>query len=106
MRILSPFLLLALAAPQDDAARQVREILEKLRSEKIEVREEAGRRLKELGKVAVPALKKASHGADSELAARARHLLRAIGIRQKLSPRLELHAFTADLSVRAVARSC
>jgi HEAT repeat protein len=88
---MSPFrliALIALAIMQSDPARQARDLVEKLRSEKVEEREEATRKLKELGKQALPELSKAASSPDAEVAARAKHLLGVLEIREKLTPKL------------------
>lgn len=62
------------------------ELAEKLGSERIELREEASRRLIELGDAALPALKKLAGDPDAEKAARARRLLDHLGVLGGLSP--------------------
>ncbi len=78
-----PILLLLLALQDDPAA-----IVERLRSDRIEEREEAAQRLKEIGAPALPALEKAARDPDGEVSGRARYLLRAIGVRRHLTPGL------------------
>lgn len=73
---------------QDNPSDSVRVLIERLRSDKVEERDAAMRRLKSLGKAAVPELERASKGDDVESSARARNLLRAIEIRGQLTPRL------------------
>jgi|ERR1041384_2361835 hypothetical protein len=73
--IFAALALTAVFEPQDDAARQARELTEKLRSDKIEEREDAARRLKILGKAAVPELEKAERGKDIEVSLRAKKIL-------------------------------
>ena len=72
------FLLFTLTPAQDDVARQVQELLERLRSDKIEEREEATRKLREIGKPANAELKKLALVEDAELAGRARSILEGI----------------------------
>jgi peptidyl-prolyl cis-trans isomerase A (cyclophilin A) len=72
------FLLLTLLALQDDPARQTADLIEKLRSDDIDVREEAAKKLKAIGKPAIPELEKAAKETDSELAERAKAILKAI----------------------------
>lgn len=76
-------LLLALALQEDPG-----KLVEALRSDAVEERLSAQRRLKALGPAAVPALTAASQGGDAETAARAALLLRLIAIRGTLTPRL------------------
>lgn len=77
-------LLAVLLLPLQDA----RELLQKLQSDKAEERDDASRKLKELGDAAIPELESASKGKDAEAAARAQTLLRAIRIRKNLTPKL------------------
>ena len=70
-----PFLILPLCASQDDSGKRARELVERLRSDKIEERQEAIEGLRKLGKAAVPALRRASKDANPEVAARIRDLL-------------------------------
>lgn len=73
---------------QDDTARKVHELIKKLGSNRIQVRDEAARNLKELGEAAIPELGKAANAADAELAGRARFLIHTIGIRKTLTSNL------------------
>lgn len=75
---MSFILLLLVAAPQ--AASEAEAFVEKLGSERVEERDEASHRLRELGKAAVPVLKKAAAGADREVALRAAQLLNDIAL--------------------------
>lgn len=86
MRII--FSLLLGLARQEDPAGNVRELVERLRSEKIEERDDAAKRLKDLGKSALPELQKAAGSRDPEFAGRARHLLKVIALREELPPGL------------------
>jgi HEAT repeat protein len=76
--------LLFFALVQDPAVPWV----EKLRSERVEERDEAAEKLKALGPAALPALRKASLDPDAEVAARASRLLRVIAVLDDLSPAL------------------
>jgi hypothetical protein len=86
-----PLLLALLLAPhllgQDDPARQAADLVRKLGSDKADEREEGIRKLKALGKAALPALEKAARDPDEEVSARARDLLRRIALRDSLSLR-------------------
>jgi HEAT repeat protein len=69
---------------QADPARQARELVEKLRSDKMEEREAATRKLKELGDDAGATLESAAQDRDPEVASRVRSLLRPIHLRRTL----------------------
>ncbi len=69
-------------------AGTAREWVEKLRSEKVEERDDAVRRLKEIGRPAAPELEKAAKDPDPEVAGRARKLLNLFAVRERLTPRL------------------
>ncbi len=88
--------------PQADGAKQAAEWVEKLRSERIEEREEAVQRLREWGKPALPLLDKATRDADAELAARAARLLEVITIDLSVTPRLR--KLRADIADRILAK--
>jgi HEAT repeat protein len=68
------------------ALQDPEELIEKLGSDRIEVREEASRRLIELGEAAAPALKTLARDPDAEKAARARLLLDHLAVLASLSP--------------------
>ncbi|HLF94707.1 MAG TPA: HEAT repeat domain-containing protein [Planctomycetota bacterium] len=73
---------------EDDASEQAHRLVERLASEKIDDREEAALKLRELGKAALPALEKAAAHDDAEVASRARGLLRRISIQDRVTDRL------------------
>ncbi|HEV3027117.1 MAG TPA: HEAT repeat domain-containing protein, partial [Planctomycetota bacterium] len=77
-----------LFSPQDAASTEARTLIEKLRSNKVEERDLATRKLKEMGKAAVPELQKAREDSDSEVAGRAKVLLALFALRERLSPNL------------------
>jgi len=63
---------------ESDAERLVRQLVEKLSSDKVEERDDAARKLTALGRAAVPELERASLNRDVEMAERARRILRSI----------------------------
>ncbi len=63
-------------------------LIDRLRSDSVEAREEAARGLLRLGKSALSAIEKAAKDPDGEVAARAAHLIRAIQWQESLSPAL------------------
>ncbi len=67
-----------LAAPQDDGARQARELIEKFRSDNVEDRAHAARALSEMGEAALPELRRSAQGTDREVAARCAEIAAAI----------------------------
>ena len=77
--VISGVLVVGGCAPHQEM-QQVRVLVEQLSSEDIETRDEATLRLKHLAAAATGELTKATHSADSELASRARYLLRWIEI--------------------------
>ena len=78
MTILIALALSVFSRSQGEIERQAEEWIQKLRSDKIEEREEAARRLQELGKGAKEALKKQLQTTDAELSARVQAILQAI----------------------------
>jgi tetratricopeptide (TPR) repeat protein len=85
---------------QDDASR----LVEKLRSEKVEEREEATQKLREMGEAVVPELEKAAKGGDAEAASRAKALLEELtpaGTIQRIEQRL-LRLKSAKVRVRVM----
>ena len=77
-------LALEFLAPQDDTPQQVRALIERLRSDNVEERDSAYKKLKELGPLAEAALEKAGNDPDKEVAGRARSILRVLHIREIL----------------------
>jgi HEAT repeat protein len=71
MKVYLPLLILGLVSFQDDLTHRAEKLIDELRSEKVEVRDEATRRLKELGEAAIPSLRVASREKDPEVASRA-----------------------------------
>ncbi|MBV8879631.1 MAG: HEAT repeat domain-containing protein [Planctomycetaceae bacterium] len=76
---------LVLQATSDDA---VRKLIEQLSADRIEARAEAYRKLEEVGRPALPLLRKAASDPDDEVSSRARTLLIRIPIREHLTPAL------------------
>jgi outer membrane lipoprotein-sorting protein len=72
MNLLLPALIVLFQDPN------VEQLIERLRSDKAEEREEATRKLKDAGEAALPLLEKAAKDSDSEVARRAREIVAAI----------------------------
>ena len=79
-----PVLLALLLWVQEDPAK----LIESIRSDSIKVREEAAKKLADLGRTALPYLEKAAKDPDLELASRAARIRRLIELRERLSPAL------------------
>lgn len=77
--------LVLLQAAGDDV---IRDLVERLGSDKIEARNEALQRLEKIGRAAVPALTKATGDPDVEISSRARAALDRLTIREFLTPAL------------------
>ena len=71
-----------------DASEKALQLVEALRSDKVEERMEAAAALRALGKAALPILEKAAGDSDPEVASRARGIARAIAIREQLPSEL------------------
>jgi hypothetical protein len=71
-------IIFSLLLPQDDASKQIRELIEKLTSDNIEHREAASSALIKLGQTALPEIELAVKSKDIEMAVRAGTVLAAI----------------------------
>jgi HEAT repeat protein len=78
--VISSILLLQITSPT-----QAKDLLQKLRSDNESEREEATRKIKELGTILIPELEIASRDKDLDYSLRARNLLRVIRLRSKLT---------------------
>jgi len=76
------FILATLACSFPAGQDEVRDLIEKLRSDRIEDRDDAIRKLEDKGKVAVPALEKLLQDPDAEMRQRARRMLDEISRRE------------------------
>lgn len=76
-----------LAAPVQEAGA-VQDLIDRLGADRVEDREEAERRLKSVGRPAVPGLARAAEDPDPEVAGRARRILRAVEAKVRLTPEL------------------
>ncbi len=76
-------LLLALETQADPA-----DLIQKLGSPRGEERDEAHRKLKALGKAALPRLREAARSGDSEISTRAKRLIRILEVKDSLPPAL------------------
>src|SRR5881394_1164723 len=92
-------LLIGLSLPaQDDPLKRTQSLIEKLQSESAQERDDAVKKLKELGEAAIPELEKASRSSDLEVSSRARYLLIWNEIRKKGAP--DLRKIVPDLEDR------
>src|SRR5258708_30847465 len=87
MRVLLVWLIPTLAALQDPAP-SIEQLIERLRSAKVEERAGAEQALILRGEEAVPSLTRATEDSDAEVAARVRVILEEIPLIQALSPTL------------------
>jgi HEAT repeat protein len=88
MVVLALLAALGAALPQENAASEVKRLIESLSSDSVNERDSASRRLREIGPKAIDALEKAALDRDPELRARSKRLLGLIKTRQALSPTL------------------
>jgi hypothetical protein len=70
------------AGAQEDKSRELQMWLEKLRSERIDDREQADQEIRKLGKGALPELERAAGDKDVDLSTRARTLIRLIWLKE------------------------
>ncbi len=69
---------------EEDVQKRALPLIEKLRSEKIEDREEAHREIRKLGRDVLPLLRRLANDRDPEVAARIQGAIRAIDLREAL----------------------
>ena len=79
----------ALSMFAQDSSKEIQVWIQKLRSDRIEEREQATQELKKLGTAALPELEKVAADKDDEVAARARILLRTIRLKDMLGIELK-----------------
>ena len=83
MTLIAALLLTFAAAPQDDTARRIDELVKQLGAEEFAVREKATEELRKIGKPAEEALRKALAGDDPEVRERARAVLDSMAEKPK-----------------------
>jgi HEAT repeat protein len=88
MSQITGIVLSVLVSAHSSSSPQARELVDRLRSEKVEDRDDAASKLKALGKAAIPELEKASKDPDADLRILALQLLRVIELQDRLSPEL------------------
>lgn len=88
MTPLAAILIFGLSVSQVDPGRQASALIDKLRSERIEDRNEAMERLIELGNKTFPELRKVVRDPNPEVAAAASWILQVVPVRERLTPRL------------------
>ena len=76
----------SLFGTHQESVREAQELVEKLRSDNAQERQEAARKLKDMGKAAVPELEKASRDRDPEVSAHATLLLKVVTLRETFPP--------------------
>src|SRR5262245_4193979 len=91
-------LLALLLALQEQPSSEIRDLIDKLRSDSADVRGAAATRLRAIGRDAIPALEKEAAGKDLDAAAAARGLLRTIAADAFITP--SLRAAAPDLVAR------
>lgn len=82
-------MVVALMTPALQSEEEVRRVIQKLRSERVEDRESAALALREMGVVAIPQLRLALEDSDPEVSGRAAYLLRAIPVSEALTDNIK-----------------
>jgi hypothetical protein len=91
---------------QEDVSRNVLDLLQRLRSDEASERDEAAKKLRGIGKAAIPELEKASKEGDVDLAARARDILKRIDEDAHPRPKpADLHPDKATLHAPATFKA-
>jgi len=89
LRYTVPLISLFLCGAQEEASRQARRLVERLRSDRVEDRDEAARMLEKLGPAALPYLDKAQNDSDLDVQTLAGNTAKVIRTAEKLSTRLK-----------------